>query len=161
MVRILETSPRKNDDLMKPNHVRNTEESYSVKPYTTSPFPPSPSTSHSTSATPPHYTFPQKRYRKSRSQLSMLREAFSKNPNWTKSDIAHIATVTNLTVPQVYKWLWDQKQKTHSFRKKLFSDVDFYCSEFLRTDELENSVFAIRKAYCLQMQSFEHRKRVI
>ena len=53
----------------------------------------------------------RKRKRKTAMQLEELALAFDSNPHWTKETLLNIATKTNLTEAQVYKWGWDQKRK--------------------------------------------------
>ena len=53
----------------------------------------------------------RKRKRKTAMQLEELALAFDTNPHWTKETLLNIATKTNLTEAQVYKWGWDQKRK--------------------------------------------------
>ena len=49
----------------------------------------------------------RKRKRKTPSQLEELESAFTKEPYWSKERLLEIATKTNLTEAQVYKWGWD------------------------------------------------------
>ena len=55
----------------------------------------------------------RKRKRKSVTQLEELANAFDADPHWTKEMLLNIATKTNLTEAQVYKWGWDQKRKKY------------------------------------------------
>ena len=52
-----------------------------------------------------------KRKRKTTHQLAALREAYKKNPDWNKAAVHRVAKHTGLSVPQVYKWGWDQRRK--------------------------------------------------
>lgn len=49
----------------------------------------------------------RKRKRKTPSQLEELANAFAEDPHWTKETLLEIATATQLTEAQVYKWGWD------------------------------------------------------
>ena len=55
----------------------------------------------------------RKRKRKTASQLEELATAFDTDPHWSKETLLEIATKTNLTEAQVYKWGWDQKRKKY------------------------------------------------
>lgn len=59
----------------------------------------------------------RKRRRKTSHQLRILKEEFTKNSNWTKDQITHIANTTGLSESQVYKWCWDQKKKVEEESK--------------------------------------------
>ena len=49
----------------------------------------------------------RKRKRKSATQLEELANAFESDPHWSKETLFEIATKTELTEAQVYKWGWD------------------------------------------------------
>ncbi len=52
-----------------------------------------------------------KRRRKTTEQLAALREAYRKYPQWNKPAVHRVAKQTGLSIPQVYKWGWDQRRK--------------------------------------------------
>lgn len=52
-----------------------------------------------------------KRKRKTIEQLSQLNDFFDNDPHWSKETLGKIASETQLTLSQVYKWGWDQKRK--------------------------------------------------
>ena len=41
----------------------------------------------------------------------MLIQAFKKNTDWSKEEVAELSKNSGLTESQVYKWAWDQKKK--------------------------------------------------
>ncbi len=54
----------------------------------------------------------KKRVRKTEDQVGVLLEEYEKNPKWTRKIMQRLSEKTGLKVTQVYKWLWDQKNKS-------------------------------------------------
>ena len=58
----------------------------------------------------------------------MLIQAFKKNTDWSKEEVAELSKNSGLTESQVYKWAWDQKKKLQTtqtnYQTNLTKSVD-------------------------------------
>lgn len=54
----------------------------------------------------------RKKQKKSRTQIRALKSEFKKQPYWTKRFMKRFAKKIGLTMNQVYKWHWDQTNKS-------------------------------------------------
>jgi len=53
-----------------------------------------------------------KRKRKTKAQIKQLEKELKKTPSWDKDEIKMLAVSLDLSRDQVYKWYWDQKNKS-------------------------------------------------
>ena len=58
-----------------------------------------------------------KRRRKTKEQIKLLMEEYSRFQNWDKQDMDEIAGRLHMSFAQVYKWHWDQKKKSEKKAK--------------------------------------------
>ncbi|CAG9326478.1 unnamed protein product [Blepharisma stoltei] len=144
------------------------------KPFTTSPFPPlhrekqfyqpnSPvpndfSTISSPSET---HTYPlKKRQRKNGNQLDVLKKEFIPGRMWDKNKIEEIALTTGLNEGQIYKWGWDQFQKSRT-RKKYEAEPDLVCLESLSPTALEADFLKVLRSYKLSVATMAVQKSLV
>lgn len=79
----------------------------------------------------------RKRKRKNNIQLKILKSEFSKNDNWNKEKITHVAQLTGLSESQVYKWCWDQKKKIEEQENQKLQNGGKVKADFNKYDLME------------------------
>ena len=73
----------------------------------------------------------RRRRRKTSKQMLVLEAEYARNPWWSRSLVANLSKMLQLSEAQVYKWNWDKRKKLMSEEQKvneMFGSVDAYKS---------------------------------